>query len=297
MSFVFFAAAMIRSPAAQALIVNADPTTATSNPAPYTSAPTSSAFSNHGDPGWNYVGAFQINGGNGTGVYVGNGWVLTAGHVSTGGYVTFGTNTYTLTGAPIPLTNPVGISGSPDLKLVHMNGYLPLPDLVIRGTTPGTLTVAVIGTGDDRSGILQNYAPGISGYNWNTTSRIQAWATNTVAGNNILVTSDNVNYTKAFITSFDNLTGEGQAADHDSGGAGFIYNNSQHRWELAGLMIGINNGTTPDGQPGSSAAFGNYTFFADLSAYADQIQVVVPEPASLALLSLASLTLLRRRRA
>ncbi|MFA7235683.1 MAG: PEP-CTERM sorting domain-containing protein [Phycisphaeraceae bacterium] len=296
--------------AAQALIVNADPT-GTSNPAPYTAAPTSADLT-HGDPGWNYVGAFlQTNGGNGTGVYVGNGWVLTAGHVSTGGQITFGSTSFSLTGAPIPLTNPVGVSGTPDLTLRKISGYLPLPDPVIRASSPTyNNPVVLISTGDDRSSALTAFPNGNSGYYWDTSAngRQQAWGTNNVYQSSVNVFRDTTNATQCFDVRFSNITGEAQAADHDSGGAGFIYNNSLSQWELAGLILNIHNGDvnvaprpgdpyTPTGQPGNTAAFGNYTFLADLSKYADQINAVVPEPASLALLCLGSLTLLRRRRA
>jgi hypothetical protein len=101
----------------------------------------------HDDPGWNNV-SFR---GNGTAVYVGNGWVLTANHV-TGGNMTFGGQTYAeVPGTAFSLTNnaAAGKTANTDLKMFPIDGIpAGLPTLAIASTTPTAGTaMTMIGGG------------------------------------------------------------------------------------------------------------------------------------------------------
>ena len=87
----------------------------------------------------------------------------------------------------------------------------------------------------------------------------------------------------------------------DSGGAVFIKINGT--WELAGIILAIGAPDSYGDQPSGIAAYGGYTFFADLRGYASQIQeqmTTVPEPCTLVLLGIGAVSLLayawRRRR-
>src|SRR5271170_1227159 len=61
-----------------------------------------SGWPQSGTTGWNYVGAI----GSASGVYLYNGWVITAAHVGAGNFV-LGTTTYTpIAGTTRSLTNP-----------------------------------------------------------------------------------------------------------------------------------------------------------------------------------------------
>jgi hypothetical protein len=153
---------------------------------------------------------------------------------------------------------------------------------------------------------------------WNTTSfpdaditrdgfttsstKTKRWGTNVVDGvvtNLSYVDQNGVSYTgmRAIITDFDQTGGtpfESQAVRNDSGSGLFIDNGSG--WELAGTIVTVGNDS---GQPGgtTSAIFGNLTVALDLSAYADEINGLVPEPNMAALFSgLLALAVVSRRR-
>ncbi len=70
--------------------------------------------------------------------------------------------------------------------------------------------------------------------------------------------------TRCFTTSFDRNDFAGQAADGDSGGAGFSFNRELGRWELAGCIIAVS-------QQQPRVTFGSRTFLGDLGFYAPQI--------------------------
>jgi len=88
-------------------------------------------------------------------------------------------------------------------------------------------------------------------------------------------------------------THQAQLIVGDSGGGDFIYNNSTHAWELAGL----NEAYSSDQNTGAYQA----SFFVQLSTYKTQIQsamaaTAVPEPATLSLVAIGAFIALRRRR-
>jgi hypothetical protein len=114
------------------------------------------------------------------------------------------------------------------------------------------------------------------------------WDTNNLAGTASVDGSYGV--TQSFYTIFDQNDGganECQAADHDSGGAVFCKVGNQ--WELAGMMLGIDKA----GFDIQMADFGGDTASADLSQYSAEL---APEPATLSLLALGGLAILRRRK-
>src|SRR5207244_8440307 len=91
--------------------------------------------------------------------------------------------------------------------------------------------------------------------------------------------------TRVFGSDFDRtgLANEGQVAPGDSGGGAFVNN------RLVGLALYLgderngpyansNPGSTdpnpPAGQPLTAAVFGNWSYYADLSSYVDQIATI-----------------------
>ncbi len=294
---VFAAVAFgVCAPPAQAVII--DTTTGTGN----TSAPTA-------DPGWANVGVRGI----GTGVYLGNRWVLTASHVGAGGITLSGTTYVVQAGSQFQLNNAgaPGKTAFTDLVMFRLTADPGLPAISIASSTPTNgSAVTMIGSGLNRGAFTtwlvntsttpwvwtpNNVNPNAAGYQYGS-GRTMRWGTNTTSGTGWV----NAGYgdSNTFITTFDYLGGpstEAQAATGDSGGGVFRKNGSA--WELAGLMLAVD---AYDSQPANTAVYGNNTFIADLSYYRPQIMAVVPEPATAAPLAVGVVALVwwrRRRRA
>ncbi len=289
-------AVVLLSTTAQGIVVHDNPGES-SNPASYMADPAT------GVP-WSNVGwlSFGTDGSApGTGVYVGDGWFLTANHnPNVTGITLFtddpsGGTTYALhpTIASVRLSNPAPGTGMADLRLYKLATTPNLPALTISSASPSDEQgVILIGTGRERGSALKNITVQggtVQGYDWAAT-RNKTWAANTVHGVTNFDTDVN---TFVYHTDFSAL-GSGQATDKDSGGGVFIYDAVQQRWELSGIILGI---ATYEGQPAGTSAGGNLTYIADLSYYADQISTVVPEPSALALVAVAGALMIRRRHA
>lgn len=70
--------------------------------------------------------------------------------------------------------------------------------------------------------------------------------------------------TDCYTTNFDRDGFEAQAVDGDSGGASFVYNRGRGRWELAGCIIAVS-------QADGFVPFGSRTYLANLARYAKQL--------------------------
>lgn len=246
-----------------------------------------------GDQGWGYVGRItSANGAPSSVTYLGNDWFITAYHVKyydnpTG--VLLGAGTYTIdAGSWTRITNSVGTDA--DLMMFRVEEGVGLPGIGISSTPTNGTALTMIGNGRNRATDLsywnvsgttwtENGSPtNAAGYKWASGST-KRWGSNTKEGDAGLV-NDGFGITDMFYTDFDPLAGEAQGATYDSGGGVFVDNGGE--WELSGIMITTAGGS---GQPGSTSVFGNLTYAADLSTYADQISatVAIPEPSVLVL--------------
>lgn len=254
------------------------------------------------NPGWANVGTVA----NGSAVYLGNRWVLTASHVWSGPTTFSGTTYQIVPGSEITLSNngAAGRSALTDLVLYQLATDPGLPAVTIAGTTPAAgSAVTMIGAGRDRGAFTQwNVNTSVNPYTWTVTgsngnaagyqwaaSRTMRWGTNNTGSSQwIDYTIDNLKSAYTFDTTFNYLpyySNEAQAAAGDSGGAVFHKNGST--WELAGVMLV----TAPySGQPANTAVYGNLTYSADLSYYRSQIVQVVPEPSAIVIAGLGGLT-------
>lgn len=306
--FIFALVLCLTTSAAVAVVNSHDPTGNTSAPTGANGQPT--------DPGWANVGAVaNAASGGGSGVYLGNGWVLTAKHVGAGTFTTSGGSSYSYDG-----TNSISIAGA-DLMLFKLNTIPPdLAALTLCPTTPGNGSeVVMIGNGvsatsssptkyyvdttlvnDDgdrdwawSTSPFAGANATINGYTTSGTRTIR-WGTNTIAGNSFLDGVGHVYYTAFNLTG--GTTYEAQAVMRDSGGAVFYHDGTS--WYLSGIMARV--GTHSNQPGGANSAFdGNLTYIVDLSQYADQINPIIPEPATYAAifaLVVAAAVMLRRRK-
>lgn len=265
------------------------------------------------DPGWANVGVLGV----GTGVYLGNNWVLTAAHVGGGSIVLNGGTYAMLAGSGTTLTNngAPGKSVTTDLYMFQLASTPPgLASITIASSSaaPGA-AVTMIGSGRDRGAFTQwSVTTGTTPWVWTEVSsggnaagyktiasRSMRWGENTVDSSGFWVADGfgDVNMLATNFTYSGSPSNQAQAAYGDSGGAVFQKNGSA--WELSGLMLTV-GGYSGQPDPGATSVFGNATYAADLSFYRSEIMVIVPEPSAMAMLAGAVGTLaaraVRRRR-
>jgi hypothetical protein len=284
-------------------------TDAASLAAPAVGGPAVSEF------GFNNVGKSSTDGGAVT--YLGNRWVLAAGHTTIGsihGQVKFGGIGYTIDDSTITyLHNPDNSLADLQLFQITTDPGLPsiTPQLVSTSAqTAGTRQI-MIGNGFNNGDQLYwdidesqdpddwsiTTAPGeASGFDV-VGSHVVRWGENEVHQTGLAyITFNHSTYgflgVLGFSTRFDDelytgvmpLDSEAQVTGGDSGGAVLAFDDGV--WKLSGIMISIE--TIFDGQPFVTAGtpytvFGNTTLIADISVYRDEILSIVPEPSSVAL--------------
>ena len=215
------------------------------------------------DPGFAHAGVLSSN----SAVYLGDGWVLTANHVSVGSVTLGGVYHAAVPGTTVQLEFTPGVLT--DLKLFRLVTDPGLPSLSIAAAPPvADEPVVMIGHGRNR-GAATSWN-GHDGWLW-ASGRTTRWGTNNVAltGLNVVLTPLTI---RAFSLEFDDdggITDEAVGATGDSGGPVFVENGPG--FELAGLIFAIYSYI---GQPASTSLFGNGTYAADLSYYRDQILAI-----------------------
>lgn len=252
-----------------------------------------------------------------SGVYLGNGWMISAYHGvrnNAGGFL-FGE--VLLAGASYSVAPQSAVrlttNGSPaDLVVFRLNGPEPnLPSVSLGGITPlSGASFAMAGNGRNRaiSETQWNVNTSTEPDTWTVTSGLgdrlgylflpgatKRWGNNLRTVDPLLTTDSGFGLTTLFRTSFsDILTGvanEAQGAPGDSGGGVFHFNGLN--WELSGIMLATGS---LNGQPDETAVFGDQTFIADIATYRTQILSIVPEPSTGLLTGLGVLALASRRR-
>jgi len=221
----------------------------------------SNGWGRTGIDGWSYVGS--MNGA--SGVYLGNGWVITAGHVGAGNFTLNG-NTYNSTGysytnftASINGTNFPSDLNLFQISTISTTGNTPnLPSLTIASSTP---TFFSNSTRTNQVSQSQVVMIGFGGG--------QSWGVNNVTGVNqgVLVNSSGNSYgTTDFSTTYGSLssfytsiTNNAKLVTGDSGGGDFMKIGGN--WVLAG----INEATDSNGN----------SYMVQLSSYASVITNVI----------------------
>ena len=240
--------------------------------------------SSPGDPGFYHVGV--VNGE--SGVYVRNGWVLTAAHV---GVHKIGLKRViqgvlqTVIYDPVPGSG-VQIGSPSDLlafKIIGPNP--PLPDLAITNsaTIVGT-SVTIVGNGITR-GTPTTWDLGtpsplddLDGWNWGN-NRIIQWGTNQIDKIDADTFYETDPKTEAFSILFDEGNPEGlheaMGITGDSGGAAFT--GSGGSAELVGIILLRLSYNVPL-QPTNTSLYTNGNVIADLFAYRSQILAIIDQP-------------------
>ncbi len=258
-----------------------------------------------------------------SGVYLGNGWVITAEHI---GAIGSGVN-FVLNGNTFTSDGLDDRIGTTDLQMFHLQNTNPtvagelnaIPSLNIGSTSPViTDTFYTKGYGMTRSSFVYYNVtsqttvgpPPVTTYTWNPSDAMHTYNATGYSeilprtlnsGSNAVIDSDASNpglvayndgtgKTNIFTSEFLQ-NGGAQLSSGDSGGGVFDSNNN---------LIGINllDFVHDANQPASTAIYGNESGYADLSSYRTQIEaiLVTPEPGTIGLLLSAAPLLLHRRR-
>jgi len=232
---------------ARALVVDGDPEAALREPAP-------------GSP----VASVAKRGGT-SAVYLGRGWVITAGHVGAGEIALGGASYPPVPGSWQPLR---GGGSPPDLGVFRVDPAPDLPPLEIarRGPEVGE-ALLLVACGYGRGERIE--WEGRVGFRWDPVN-VRRWGRNRVAAKGVVVPGSGVS-TTAFATLFTlGDPEEAQAALGDSGGGAFVLRGGS--WQLAGILFSVQN---HPGQPPQTSLEGNSSYAADLSRYREEIEALI----------------------
>jgi len=247
-----------------------------------------------GFPYWDNIGWRGTRTGvnnDGSCVYLGDSWVLTANHVGDGNVILGGTTYAVIEGT----SQRIGTAHARVFRIANPSESLQAVTIHDGSLTTGA-GVRMFGTGMDQvpdktywkvtssgGGLIWEEVPNkpradASGYYWtyDPPSRIKRWGTNEISD----VYESSGEY--FFETSFDegDTVYEANAADKDSGGPVFLENAGT--WELVGIAVGL---FVWADQPDAavdwvswSPTSGNRTLMVDLTMYRDEIISATPEP-------------------
>ena len=295
--------AVIPAAALRAVVVSQD------NSSTHTQAPVSDDF------GFASVGTVfnSIAGFPASGVYLGDGWMLSAYHnVANGsGGFTFGGITLGGTGYTVDASTGTRLH-NPDNSLADLAMFRltvepeNVPAVNLASVAPNTgVSARLMGNGQDRELTETNWL--VAGGSWSEVpaggnrsgyeligTRTMRWGTNTIETSPTLVPDLGFGPIVAFTLDFDRVSGEGMATGGDSGGG--VFANNGTLWELAGIMVLTDQFT---GQPAGTVVYGNSTYAANVATYKPEIiatMAAVPEPSTAIMLLVGSACLTRRRR-
>lgn len=220
--------------------------------------------------------------GGGSGVYLGNGYVLSARHVNGGATFQVDGQFHTrIAGSSVTLDNPAGFGLSatsdlwinryiiPDDSPLHGLGVIDLLDTPLANEASATL----IGMGRGQTTTM-DVGVGASwrGYFW-SNEEVRRWGETGLSSATNVEFSTGIGVRGVQSALFLEVDGRTMAANGDSGGGVFVMGDNG---PVLGGIIHAVTGPGENGQLANTAAFGNNnrSYFSDLFFYLDQIRVV-----------------------
>lgn len=217
---------------------------------------------------WNHIGMVGM----GSGVYLGEGRVLTSAHVGCFPFRMHDGSIYQPDYASWRvLTNADGSKSDLAVFTVQFDAASSLAKLEVLpiAAEHAERPVLLVGTGFTQGAKpitlgSQGKTLAVLGYHVQAERSI-AWGLNRASQEiDRPVATAGTFSTRCFTTRFERNDFAGQAAEGDSGGAGFSFNRELNRWELSGCIIAVS-------QQQPHVTFGARTFLGDLGFYAPQL--------------------------
>jgi len=229
-----------------------------------------------GDQGWSSMGVYNTGGA----VYLKNGWFITAGHLGTsGGSVNYSSVDYSIS-KWTNITNDIGTSA--DIRLIQVlnpSAFTGSGSSVYTNSMSIGTGVTMIGNGRDVSSVAST---GLETRYYEGTVSQMKWGQNVISGHQTGY-SELGFVSDVYITTLND--GTAQALDKDSGGGVFFYDSGSDEYLLSGVIIAATRYSDGNIYARTHKTLDNSTTsFVDLSAYSEQINQAIPEPASAMLL-------------
>lgn len=248
---------------------------------------------------WNNVVQIRKPNGNpdASGVYLGNGFILTANHVTGSRYFIQGTEYFVDTGYNLTGSKQVTNSEGQglDLKLVKILAPPALDGIQLMNSSQSALDSysLYIGWGVGK-GTPQTTDPATQGWTWGASSTAaERWGRNWTINSNYTFVDDPNIY---LATAFDRALFASPASYNndvfsltlgDSGGGLFQYVGGQ--WMLAGVGTGVsvNGSSYYDRDSGSGGDQPDKSFFVSMPAQSQYVINAIPEPSVITMILLA----------
>lgn len=216
-------------------------------------------------PYWENIGTVGM----GTGLYLGDGWVLTSTHVGCLPFVLSDGSVYRpIAGTWQSLKNADGSKS--DVAVFQVNQgesdslLRKLSNISIAtDTVEAQSPVLLVGTGYVEKKSAGEQDPVRFGA-YQKTTREKRWALATTNEVTAPAATRGGLKTHCFATTFRAQAFGGQAAEGDSGGAAFVFDANERRWKLAGCIFAVS-------QVNAFVPYGARTYVGDLAVYSSQI--------------------------
>ena len=231
----------------------------------------------------------------GSGIHLGNGYILTANHVGSLSNVTFdGTTFYTHDGA-----TPIQVATGVDMKVFHLTTVPPVSSVQIYAGTDELLnpaTIVAFGRGREGTGSSGTTVT----WDINNGTVAKRWATNQP---NATYPASSYNY-DILATSLGSSEAANEAGLvlYDSGSG--LFQLISETWYLSGLATAVTTGEsstfgmeTPLAPNQSrNGPIGDSNYFVRTSSYRTQIASIIPEPQLCSILLVSGVFAFRRKR-